>query len=131
MPRKGRTCVDSSEFDLEVQNVFIGGKTTIEQRRDIALRWCNGRYDEVDGMALGLGLMPVALVVGCLLDVDHPLLVQDGRLTCGSLGGCAVLVLKFELMRVVHMPPVDNSGQVALVQSGDSVFSKRETMSTK
>lgn len=118
MPKKDRTKFDDALFEQNIADCFIGGRISGEQRRDIALKWCLGKYEEVQGIAEGLGVMPIAMIVGCLIDIEHPLLVENGRLLFRSLTACAVKVLYVELIHeVVHIPIVDNSGQSQFVHN--------------
>lgn len=118
MPRKDRTKIDSTFFEQQIADSFAGGRTTADQRRDIALKWCLGQYDEVNGIAEGLEVMPIALIVGCLIDIEHPILVDNGRLLYRSLIGCAARILLVEATHeVVHTPMLITSGQSEFVHS--------------
>ena len=108
MPRK--ETLDTSSFDAEVARAFapkLGGTvTTQEERRHWAIQWCNGEREGYVTFAEERGLLPIAFIVACLVDVEHPLIVSDrGTLIAMSLLGSAVRIIKAELDKeVVHTP---------------------------
>lgn len=133
MPRKEP--LDTKSFDAEVVKAFapkLGGTvTTQEERRDYAYRWCTGERESYMDFAEARGLVPVAFMVACLVDIEHPLITTErGTLAYPSLIGCAVRILEAELnaevvhipSKLVHTPCV----QVALVHRQNAYAEVRE-----
>ena len=103
MPRKIK--MKSEDFDLAVGVVFENLKTTAEQRREVATNWCLGDYEHHIKFATERGLLPIAVLVAALLEIDHPLLIEESLPKYRSLLGCAVAVLEVELEnKSVHIP---------------------------
>ena len=105
MPRKAK---DQERALFEMQVIRAFQKTTVQERFDIALNWCLGHRDAHVSFATMRGIVPIALVVAALVDVEHPLLVDErGSLRAGSLLGSTVMVLDVVINeRVVHIPCV-------------------------
>lgn len=114
MPRKPKK-QDDLDFANEIVEVFR--KTTQDERRKIALDWCLGDYQIADGYS-ARGLLPIAVIVAVLIDIDHPLLVSPGRGVMYGAVGCAVQVLTVEMnntpvdipypQKTVNSVPVDS-----------------------
>lgn len=114
MPRKPKKSDDEELIDAIIEAYR---KTTQEERRKLAVDWCLGDYKASEGFS-ARGLMPIAVLIAALDDVDHPLLVSPGRGLMYSAVGCAVEVLKVEIEnraveipifeKVVHREPVDS-----------------------
>ena len=105
-----RDSIDPKEFDLKVQAVFVDGCTSAEERLAIAVAWCKGDYESYVRLGLDRGLLPIALIVGALIDIEHPLLVVNQLLVPRSLAGCAALVLRCEFNKTpVHIPVVERA----------------------
>lgn len=109
MPRK--ESLDTKTFDAEVLKCFEviqdgRTRTTQDERREWAVRWCSGEREEYAAFAQQRGLMPPAFMVACLVDVEHPLVTsQTGKLIQRSLLGAAVRILVAELNNeIVHIP---------------------------
>ena len=108
MPRK--ETLDTSSFDEEVAKAFArvpgGTVTNKEERRHWAIVWSQGERESYVEFALSRKLLPIAFMVACLVDVEHPLIVSErGTLRTKSLLGASVLILKAELTgEVVHIP---------------------------
>lgn len=114
MPRKPKKDDDKT---LMLQVVEVYRKTTQEERRDIAVKWCLGDYQIADGFGVR-GLLPGAVIIAALIDVEHPLLVSPGRGLMYGAVGCMIKILEVELTntavaipafgKVVHSSPVDS-----------------------
>ncbi len=95
MPRHEKSNVE--QMDDEVLKCFIHpntGKetTTPAERREVAERWCAGDYEFHHSIAVKHGLLPIALIVAALIDIDHPLLVSGRGVAYNSIE-CAVIVI--------------------------------------
>jgi hypothetical protein len=87
---------NEQEFDDQVVLVFQ--KTTVEERAGLAAEWLAGDRAAHAGFAQERGLLPMALITGALIDVEHPILVDErGCLRAETLLGCSVLVLQASL----------------------------------
>ncbi len=95
---------DRDHFDDQV--IAAIQATTIEERFRIAHDWCLGERESYIGFAAARKLVPVALLVAALVDVEHPLLVDErGYLRQGSLLGCSVRLMQaFLRSEIVHIP---------------------------
>jgi hypothetical protein len=79
MARKAQNNVQ--EIDDEILRCYIHPstsreETTPDERREVADRWCAGDYEHHIGMANKHRLLPIALPIAALIDIDHPLLVS-------------------------------------------------------
>jgi hypothetical protein len=134
MARK-KDLLNSEWFDKQVGNVFEDYRTKEDERRKVAQDWCMGDYESHHRLARERGLLPAAVITAALLEVDHPLLVENGLLRCRSLLGCSILILQAQLhQRIVHIPlgtawvqPVDNSE----LSTGESVFERKNALVPK
>jgi len=84
-------------MDDEVIKCFVNSntgreETTQEERREVARQWCAGDYNFHHSLAEKHGLLPIALLIAALIDIDHPLL-NSGRGTCFNSIECAVIIL--------------------------------------
>ncbi len=114
---KGPDAASTSWFDECVAEVFAGGRTTLEEREEIARSWCSGRWNAHHALAAERGLLPAALIVACLVDVEHPLLVDElGRLRAATLLGCSVLAMQAVLAGVPLRPPADEPVRVEALE---------------
>jgi len=106
MPRKVKVQEDHKFFESEVVRVFQ--LTGQQERFEIAQKWCLGERENHIGFAEARGLLPMALITGALIDVEHPLTVDErGCLRGGDLFGCSVLILQATVEgSVVHIPCV-------------------------
>lgn len=84
----------ASFFAARVAEVFLEGRTTIEERERVAREWCAGAWEAHHALARERGLLPMALLVGSLLDVEHPLLVDNaGCMIPATYLGCTIPIL--------------------------------------
>lgn len=110
MPRK--ESIDPRAFYEQVAKAFErvpgGTLTTADERREHALRWLSGDHESYIEFAVSREMIPIAFMVACLVDIEHPLIVTElGTLKTGSLLGAGVVVLQTELgAKVVHTPCV-------------------------
>lgn len=101
MPRIAKP--NNEYLEDQICKVFIDERTKPEERFEIARRWCMGDYEYHRQFAAEKRLLPIALLVACLLDIEHPLLVSPGRGAMYSAMKCAEIVLSVML----HNIPVD------------------------
>lgn len=111
MARKEKSNVE--QMDDEVIKCFIHPNTgrevtTQEERRLVAERWCAGDYDHHRELAKERGLLPVALVIASLIDIDHPLLCSARGVTMNSVEA-AIAVTNAMFKKLVVAQPMDNS----------------------
>lgn len=108
MPRKEP--LDTSSFDEAVAKAFAripgGTVTTQEERRTWAITWCSGERESYVQFAISRKLNPLAFMVACLIDAEHPLIVTErGTLVSKSLLGAGVIILNAEIEgKLVHIP---------------------------
>jgi hypothetical protein len=101
-------------MDDEVIRCFVhpnSGKevTTPAERREVAERWCAGDYEYHHPIARKHGLLPVALIVASLIDIDHPLLTSGRGVAYNALD-CAIIVTNIMFKgRAVAQPVQNNS----------------------
>ena len=93
MPRKHKK---QDDLDFIDQIIEAYKKTTHEERQKVAQDWCLGDYNAADSYKVR-GLVPIALIIAALDDIEHPLLVSPGRGLMYSAVGCAVVVLTVEI----------------------------------
>jgi hypothetical protein len=96
MARKAQSNVQ--EMDAEVIRCYIHPstgreETTPEERREVADRWCAGDYEHHIGVANKHRLLPIALLIAALIDIDHPLLVSGRGVAFNSIQ-CAVEIIQ-------------------------------------
>lgn len=107
MPRKERTNVE--QMDDAVIRCFIdpNGKeaTTPAERKDIAEQWCGGDYSHHLTLAHQRGLLPMALLVASLIDIEHPLLVSQRGVLYNSLK-CSIIILNVMRQGLTVAQPV-------------------------
>ena len=85
----------------EIQKVFLSGRTTIEERKEICELWLNGDSDCYKQLAEQRNLIPIALICGALIDIEHPVFCPGGNLATRSVIGLAALVFRIEIIRSV------------------------------
>jgi len=99
MPRKPQN--QSNTLDDEVIRCYIDdhGKevTTIAERQEIGTAWCNGDYAHHHTIATKRRLLPMALLIASLIEMDHPLLVSQGRGVLYNSVDCAVIIMEVML----------------------------------
>ncbi len=105
MPRRPKF-KEAPAFDEAVIDVFR--KTSVDERERVALAFAAGKFNDHVSAATERGLLPIALITACLIDVEHPLLVDErGYLRAETLLGCGVLVMEaIAESRVVPTPCV-------------------------
>jgi hypothetical protein len=96
MPRIAKTNVQ--QMDDEVIKCFVHpntGKevTTPAERQEIAERWCAGDFEHHHTIAALHGLLPIALIIAALIDIEHPLLVSARGVLYNSLQ-CSMVILQ-------------------------------------
>lgn len=114
MPRKATPIDDSAMHDAIIE---VFRRTTQDERKKIAIDWCLGEYDAPDRFS-ERGLLPIAVIIAALIDIEHPLLVSPGRGLMYGATGCVVVVLGVVIRgeavdlpyfpKVVHTLPVDS-----------------------
>ncbi len=116
MPRKTDK-LDEKWFAGKVADVFVMGATSEDERRFIAYQWCSGNYEYVHEFCERKpNLLPIAVLVAALLDIEHPLLVVNGKMLWASLTLCSIEVLRVELQRrPVHIPLWTSGVQLPVV----------------
>jgi len=111
MSRKAQK--SNEQMDAEIVRCFVDqfGReaTTSEERFEIATQWCTGNYGYPIQVATEKGLLPIALIIASLIDVEHPLLVSPGRGVMYSSTGCEVIIFQAMLRRTPMDIPVKHS----------------------
>ena len=92
MPRKSDK-LNMKWFETQVLRVFQ--KTTREERAQVARAWCFDFYTPVIE-AERARVVPMAVLVAALIDIDHPLLVAPRGVLYGLLE-CSIIILQAEL----------------------------------
>jgi hypothetical protein len=84
--------------------------TATAERHEIAREWLGGNYEHHRRMAESHGLLPIALIIASLIDMDHPLLVSGRGVYLNSVEASVKIV---QIMASKHtesyQQPVDNS----------------------
>src|SRR3990172_8775795 len=85
------------QMDNEVIKCFIHPQTCKEEttqaeRREVAEQWCAGDYSHHMSIAHKHGLLPIALLIAALIDIDHPLLVSGRGVAYNSIQ-CSILIM--------------------------------------
>lgn len=95
MTRKANT--NANSLDDEVIKCYINDRgqevTTIAERRDIAEQWCKGNYAHHHSIAAARRILPIALLIASLIEIDHPLLVSPGRGVIYNAVDCAMIIM--------------------------------------
>lgn len=104
---------DVEQMDDEVIKCYIHPvtgreETTPAERREVAERWCSGDYTYHHAIAFQHGLLPIALLIAALIDIDHPLLVSGRGVVFNSLQ-CAVIVTQAMLHKTKVAQPLPDS----------------------
>lgn len=104
---------NAEQMDDEVIRCFIHPQTgrevtTPAERREVAERWCAGDYEYHHTIARKHGLLPVALIVAALIDIDHPLLVSGRGVAHNSIE-CAIIVTNTMFKKQTVAQPVRNN----------------------
>lgn len=66
--------------------------TTQAERQAIAEQWCAGDYSYHHPIAEKHGLLPIALIIAALIDIDHPLLISGRGVAYNSIA-CATIII--------------------------------------
>jgi len=110
MPRRDEE-LDAKWFDAECTKVFRRTRsgntpvTTEEERWQVVYDFCTGNYETYKKLASDRGLIPAALLTACMVDIEHPLVVQDGQFLFKSLFGASARILLAEIRQeVIHIP---------------------------
>ena len=107
MPRKAKP--NENTLDDDVIRCYIDDHgretTTIAERKEIAELWCKGNYAHHHTIAAERRLLPIALLVASLIEIDHPLLVSQGRGVMYNAMNCAIIIVEVMLKnQQVAMP---------------------------
>lgn len=102
MPRKVKR-QDEHMLDDAVINAFR--MTTRDERKKVALDWCLSDYAAAAEYARR-DLLPIAVVVAALIDIDHPLLCSPGRGVMFCMLECALKVFAVEIHQVIVEIPM-------------------------
>lgn len=110
MTRKPKS--NAEQMDDEVIRCFVHPNTgrevtTPAERREVAARWCAGDYDYHHAVARKHALLPIALIVAALIDIDHPLLCNGRGVNYNALD-CAVIVTNIMFKGQKVAQPVSN-----------------------
>lgn len=111
---------NAKHMDDEVIRCFVNsnGKevTTPAERREVAERWCAGDYEYHHKVARKHGLLPIALIIAALIDIDHPLLVSGRGVAYNALD-CAIIITNIMFKgQTVAQPIRENSFHKQLVE---------------
>jgi hypothetical protein len=107
MPRKAIS--NDKELEDQIIKVFEYEYINTQERFEIARRWCMGNYEYHRQIAAKKNLLPIALLIACLVDIDHQLLVSPGRGVMYSSMKCAEIVLDVMLhQKAVDVPVTDS-----------------------
>ena len=130
MPYRKAGKREQAIFDGQVVLVFQ--KTTVQERAEIAQQWCLGEREAFVGFAQARGLLPIALITGALIDIEHPLLVDErGCLRANSLLGCAVLVTQAYVEgKVIPIPVLAECWQEKVANMATVSLSEANKLST-
>lgn len=66
--------------------------TTQAERQAIAEQWCAGDYSYHHPIAEKHGLLPIALIIAALVDIDHPLLISGRGVAYNSIQ-CSIIII--------------------------------------
>jgi hypothetical protein len=125
MPRKAKA--NAQSLDDEVIRCYIDDHgrevTTIAERRDIAEQWCKGNYVHHHEIASKRRLLPIALLIASLIEIDHPLLVSPGRGVVYNAVDCAVIIMDVMLKNKAVATPASafNLAVVERMEQGQKV----------
>jgi len=97
------------EMDDEVIRCFLDPNTnqevtTQDERRAIAEQWCAGDYSYHHPIAEFHGLLPIALLIASLMDIDHPLLVSGRGVAYNSIACATILINTMNKGETVAQP---------------------------
>ena len=110
MPRKPQD--NNKQMDDEIIRCYIDDHgreaTTQTERREIAEKWCAGDYNFHHIIASQRKLLPVALLIASLIDIDHPILVSPGRGVMLSSTDCALRIMEIMLKKQPVDRPIDS-----------------------
>jgi hypothetical protein len=81
-------------------------ETTPAERQEVAARWCEGNFEYHHEVATKHGLLPIALLIAALIDIEHPL-VMRGTNALNSLQ-CAMEITTVMLKRETVAQPVNS-----------------------
>jgi len=110
----------STAFDDAVQACFVAGKTSQLERYEIARTWCLGDKEHHIGFAEARDLLPAALLVASMIDIEHPLIVDErGCMRAHTFLACSALLLEAQLSeKVIHIP----CGEIGTSPQGNEPF---------
>ncbi len=80
-------------------------ETTQAERKEVAERWCAGDYHHHRMIAAQHGLLPMALLIAALIDIDHPLLTSGRGVAYNSLQ-CSIIIAEAMLTEQKVAQPV-------------------------
>jgi hypothetical protein len=98
MPRK-QLFKDDKPLWNSIVEVFEYSRTTAEERAEIVRKWLAGDNDSYMEIATTRKLVPIAVLLGSLIDSEHPVFAPGGNMPTKTLWGFAALVLGVELER--------------------------------
>lgn len=78
--------------------------TTPAERREVAERWCAGDYAYHHEIAQKHDLLPIALLIAALIDIEHPLIMR-GTNALNSLK-CSEIIVETMLHRANVAQPI-------------------------
>ena len=92
----------NNDNDIHEKLVHIYRNTSQAERFSIAEHWCqdftiDNRYDHI--------APPIYMIFAALIDVEHPLILADGRGLMYSYTACLVKILKTKLNRTPQPIP--------------------------
>ena len=116
MTRKARP--RNQDLDDEVIRCYIDDHgrevTTILERKDIAEQWCKGNYVHHHDLAARHRLLPIALLIASLIEVEHPLLVSPARGVLHNSVDAAILLMEIMLKKQPVASPVEVINKVVV-----------------
>lgn len=90
MTRRTATQTDDHFLEKAVADAFQA--TTADERKDIASLWFSQHFDAYREFAEKRQLMPAALIIACLDEVNHPIITQ-----ARSWIGLSAIILRAEI----------------------------------
>jgi hypothetical protein len=107
MPRTPKPTVQ--EMDDAVVACYVHPNTgrevtTPAERQEVAERWCAGDFDFHHTIAKKHSILPIALLIAALIDIEHPLIMR-GTNALNSLQ-CSLIIARVMLNRETVAQPV-------------------------